>query len=131
MADKLYIPIFKFILFILILSFSFEPSNGQQTPDYPISYRIFCPLVINPAIVGSKDFSSIDFISGWQGKSNSQIIGINSRLTKKGPSYFLTSSNRQYSHFGIGGYLFNEKKSPSRNLGLGVAGSYQIPLNQQ
>jgi type IX secretion system PorP/SprF family membrane protein len=121
---------YSFVL-LLIFPLTVNLSIGQQIPLVPVSYRIFSPFIFNPAIAGSKDFSSIDFISGWQGKSNSQIICINSRLTRKGPSYFMTSSNRQYSHFGIGGYLFNEKKSPSRNIGLSAVGSYQIPLNQQ
>jgi hypothetical protein len=43
----------------------------------------------------------------------------------------MTTNTKQYSGFGIGGYLFNEKKSPSRNIGFGAVGSYQIPLNQQ
>jgi type IX secretion system PorP/SprF family membrane protein len=121
---------YSFVLF-LIFPLTINLSIGQQVPLVPVSYRIFSPFIFNPAIAGSKDFSSIDFISSFQGKSYSQIISVNSRLTKKGPSYFMTSSNRQYSHFGIGGYLFNEKMSPSRNMGLSAVGSYQIPLDQK
>jgi type IX secretion system PorP/SprF family membrane protein len=42
----------------------------------------------------------------------------------------MTPINRKFSNFGIGGYIFNEKKSPAGNLGIGITGSYQVPLDQ-
>jgi type IX secretion system PorP/SprF family membrane protein len=119
------------IIIPVILTWSIVPTFAQQIPQYPVSYRIFSPFIFNPAMAGSKDFSSIDLITGWNGKFNSQIISANSRLAKKGESYFMTPNTKKYSGFGIGGYLFNEKKSPSRNLGIAAAGSYQLPLDEQ
>jgi type IX secretion system PorP/SprF family membrane protein len=121
----------KRVIVIVILVTFFVPAFSQQVPQYPVSYRIFSPFIFNPAMAGSKDFSSVDLIAGIQGESNSQLISANSRLTKKGQSYFMSPNNKKYSGFGVGGYLFNEKKSPSRNIGIGASGSYQLPLDEQ
>lgn len=128
---KFKIPVVKSVLFFSILILFFKTATGQQTPLYPISYRIFSPFIFNPAIAGSKDFSSVDFISGWQEKSSSQIISVNSRFTKKVPGYFMSPVIKKFSNLGIGGYLFNEKNSPFQNTGLSAGCSYQIPLDRQ
>jgi len=121
----------KRVTVTVILVTLFVTAFSQQVPQYPVSYRIFSPFVFNPAMAGSKDFSSIDLITGLQGESNSQLLCATSRLTKKGPSYFMSPNNKKYSGFGVGGYLFNERKSPSRNIGIGLAGSYQLPLDEK
>jgi type IX secretion system PorP/SprF family membrane protein len=131
MDFKCYIPVVKSVIFILFLILHFNPLVGQQTPLDPVSYRIFSPFILNPAIAGSKDFSSVDLISGWLGKSNSQIISVNSRLTKKGSGYFMSPGTKKFSGLGIGGSLFNGKKSPSQNTGFSAACSYQIPVDKQ
>jgi type IX secretion system PorP/SprF family membrane protein len=128
---KFKIPVVKSVLSFLILVLFFNPAAGQQTPLYPISYRILSPFIFNPAIAGSKDYSSVDFISGWQGKSNSQIISVNSRLIKQEPGYFMSPVIKKFSNIGIGGYLFNEKNSPFQNIGFSAGCSYQIPLDRQ
>jgi type IX secretion system PorP/SprF family membrane protein len=128
---KSNLTIFRIALLILLYALSFNLSYAQQTPYHPLSYRIFSPFLFNPAMAGSKDFSSLDVISGWQGKSNSQVICVNSRITKKGPSYFMAPDVKEFSNFGIGGYLFNEDYSPSHNMGAGAICSYQIPLDKQ
>jgi len=131
MEFKPYISVLKRILFLLVFYSSCIPSNGQQVPLNPVSYRIFSPFIFNPAIAGSKDFSSVDIIVGKQGESNSQIICANTRLKKNGPGYFLSPNNKKFSNFGIGGFLFHEERSPSRNIGLSAIGSYQLPLDPQ
>ena len=131
MDSKVNIPSEKSVLLFLILILYFNPAAGQQTPEYPVSYRIFSPFILNPAIAGSKDFSSVDFISAWQGKSGSQILSANSRIITKSPGYVMSPNIKKFSSFGIGGYLFNEIKGPSQNIGLSGACSYQIPLDRQ
>lgn len=131
MDFRFYIPVVKSVLFFVILILHFNPAVGQQTPLYPVSYRIFSPFIFNPAIAGSKDFSSIDFVTGWKEESNSQIVSVNSRLTKKGPGYFMSPNVKKFRGLGIGGSLFNEKKSPSQNIGLSAVCSYQIPVDKQ
>jgi type IX secretion system PorP/SprF family membrane protein len=123
-------PVVKSVIFFIFLILHFNPLVGQQTPLDPVSYRIFSPFILNPAIAGSKDFTSVDFISGWQGKSNSQIISVNSRLTKKGSGYFMSPGTKKFTDLGVGGYVFNEKLSPSQNTGIGAICSYQIPLDK-
>jgi hypothetical protein len=71
-------------------------SEGQQVPFDPISYRIFTPFIFNPAISGSKDFSSTDLVASIQGSSKSQTISWNTRLSKKVPGYFLSPAIIEY-----------------------------------
>jgi type IX secretion system PorP/SprF family membrane protein len=116
-----------FLVHILICKVSY----GQQTPLNPVSYRIFSPFVFNPAIAGSKDFSSLDFIAGWNGKSNSQIVSENLRLSRKDPDYISSYSIKSFTNFGFGCFLFNEQNSESRNSGASLAISYQITLDKK
>ena len=130
--NSIYFKFFIKWLPILILIFSsFEHSIGQQVPQFPVSYRVFSPFIINPSIAGSKDFSSVDVIVGRHGKLNSQLICANSRLVKKGPAYFMSPTYKKFSNFGVGGYLFDENNSSTRNIGFGAMGSYQVPLDQR
>jgi type IX secretion system PorP/SprF family membrane protein len=118
------------VLISLFVS-SFYVAVGQQVPFFPVSYRIFDPYILNPAVAGSKDFSSADFIASWNGKLNSQILGFNSRLLKKGPSYFTSPGFREFSNVGVGGYLFRENDDTTHNLGIGAGFSFQIPMNDK
>jgi type IX secretion system PorP/SprF family membrane protein len=121
---------YAFIIFLVFVSFP-DVVKCQQVPLVPISYRIFDPFVFNPAITGSKDFSSLDIIAGWQGKSNSQIISENSRLLKKGATYFTSPDFKEFTGIGLGGYLFNEENSKFRNTGIDIACSYHIPVDKE
>ena len=116
-----------FLVFIL----SGNVSVGQQVPLNPISYRIYSSFIFNPAISGSKDFSSIDFIAAVQGTSKSQILGGNTRLTKRVHGYNLSPDITEFTNIGIGGYVFNDLSDSSRNLGVGATFSYHIPLNKK
>jgi type IX secretion system PorP/SprF family membrane protein len=118
-----------FLLFFLVISL--KVVDAQQVPLNPVSYRIFDPFIFNPAISGSKDFLSIDIISASQRKSNSQLIGISTRLAKKAPLYLSSTGSKEFTRIGIGGYLFNDKIGLNRNLGAGITTSYHMPLNKQ
>jgi type IX secretion system PorP/SprF family membrane protein len=131
MILKLYISVIRSVLLILILVFPFKQLVGQQTPLSPVSYRIFTPFIFNPAIAGSKDFSSIDIAGGWEGKSNSQILSVNSRLTKKGQAYFSSPAAKEFTNLGIGGSIFNKADGTMQNTGISAVCSYQIPLNKK
>ncbi|MCX6750238.1 MAG: PorP/SprF family type IX secretion system membrane protein, partial [Candidatus Pacearchaeota archaeon] len=117
------------ILIIFVFVFSFHKSEGQQTPLNPLSYWIFTPHIYNPAIVGSKDFLSINLNAAVQGKSNTQIISGNARFSKTRYGYFSTPEIKEFKNIGIGGTVFNDIKGLSQNIGVSVAGSYHIPLN--
>jgi type IX secretion system PorP/SprF family membrane protein len=122
-------PVFKKSLFICGFLYSFYLSNGQQTPLNPISYWIFTPYIYNPAIIGSKDFLSVDINAAFQGKSNTQIISGNTRFSKTKLGYLLSPDIKEFNNIGIGGSVFNDVNGLSQNIGASVAGSYQIPLN--
>lgn len=122
-------PPIKKILLILFLVFSFGISDGQQTPLNPISYWVFIPYIYNPAIVGSKDFFSIDLNASFQGKSNTQILSGNTRLTKTLSGYFSSPDILEFRNVGVGGSVFHDLNGTSENMGASAAASYQFPLN--
>jgi type IX secretion system PorP/SprF family membrane protein len=126
---KFYILDVKSVLFIFIYTFSFNLLNGQQTPLDPISYWVFTPYIYNPAIIGSKDFLSIDFNAAFKGESNTQILSGNTRFSKTRLGYFSSPEIKEFNNFGIGGSVFQDFKGLSQNIGASVAVSYQIPLN--
>jgi type IX secretion system PorP/SprF family membrane protein len=130
MAGKSDMPVIKILLFILILSFPFITSDGQQTPDYPVSYRIFNPQIFNPAIVGSKDYFAVDLIAGKYGESNSQILSGNSRLAKPQAGYFSSSALPEFTNIGLGGFLFDDYSGLSRKIGIGGSASYHFQLDK-
>jgi type IX secretion system PorP/SprF family membrane protein len=115
-----------FLVFTTLFVFSF----GQQTPQFPIYHRIVTPFIFNPAIAGSKDFFSVDFSAGRNGKTNSQLLSGNIRLSKSPENYFSSQGIPEFTNFGVGAYLYNDYKDLSRNIGLGLAGSYHVPLDK-
>jgi hypothetical protein len=87
--------------------------------------------MINPAIAGSKDFMAFDLAATIQGDNFSQLISGNTRIAKKGPTYFGAPVAKSFTQFGAGGSVFNDVTSPSRNIGASVATSYHVPLNDK
>jgi type IX secretion system PorP/SprF family membrane protein len=117
------------VLFVVMITFSFHTAEGQQTPLYPFSYWVFTPYIYNPAIAGSKDFLSIGANASFQGKSNTQLISGNMRISKAKTGYFLSPEMREFKNTGIGGSVFRDVNGLSTNLGISAAASYQIPLS--
>ena len=105
--------------------------TAQHTPLNPISSRVFTPFVINPGIAGSKDFMALDLSATIQGNDMSQLLSGNSRIAKKGPRYFGAPVAKSFTQVGLGASLFNDVSGPSRNLGIGIAASYHLPLNNK
>jgi len=119
-----------FILVTLFILAGIKVS-AQHTPLTPISNKVFTPFMINPAIAGSKDFMAIDLAATIQGDDYSQMLSTNTRVAKKGPRYFGAPVSRSFTNIGIGGALYNDHLSPSRNLGVSLATSYHLPLNEE
>ena len=117
------------LLFLTFLSGS-NLLKGQQTPLYPVSYRVLNPFILNPAIAGSKDFFSVNLLASKYDKINAQILSANTRIPKSGNSFFLSPAAAEFTNFGAGGILFNELNGSSRNIGIGGAGSYHFELDQ-
>jgi len=120
--------IFKSLLIFLFVIAGL-PVKGQQTPLNPISYWVFTPHIYNPAMVGSKDFLSVGINAAFQGAANTQLLSGNTRITKTNSGYFSSPDITEFRNIGVGAAVFNDFDGASRNTGLNVSGSYQIPLN--
>lgn len=118
------------LAFLIAFLLSSGISSGQQAPFYPVSYRIFNPFIINPAVAGSKDFTTADLNAGKHGDLNSQIVSFNGRLSKSGIDYFSSEGIPEFTNIGIGGIVFNEKNDLSRLVGIGATGAYHLKLDR-
>jgi len=125
--------VYKKLFLFIIASLCFYSSFGQQIPFNPVSYRIYSPFIINPAIAGSKDYFSLDMIAGFSGKSYSQIISGNTRITKKVLGYLPSGRTYSYTNIGTGfsGYNEYETSDSTHNAGISAAVAYHIPLNKR
>lgn len=121
----------KVIFITLFTLINVNIGLAQQTPLNPIANRVFTPLIINPAIAGSKDFMAIDLAAGIQGNDYSQFLSTNTRIAKKGPRYFGAPVAKSFTRFGLGATLFNDVMGPARNIGASAAASYHLPVNDK
>jgi len=94
--------------------------NGQDIPSKPLSIPVFHPMVINPAFVGSKDFTNISLTSRALRYPDSQVLNIHKRMR---------SRDGDYSGIGLGAYAFQEQLDLSWNTGLAVTGAYHYPID--
>jgi len=122
--------VIKAVLTLIAANF-INVTSAQQTPLNPLSYWVFTPYLYNPAMVGSKDFLTMDINAAFQGKSNAQILSGNTRLSKNKPGYFNSPKLKEFNGIGLGGSLFNDLNGSSHNIGVSAAGSYQIPLTSK
>jgi len=116
---------------ILIFALSFSLSEGQQTPEKPVSYRVFNPFIFNPAITGSKDYSFINLTAGFRDKVNSQLLCGDTRLKKTVPAYFPATETRQFSNVGAGAAVYHDFNGSSRNIGVSASAAYHLPVNKK
>jgi len=121
----------KTTLLIALFLMTGIKASAQHTPRNPISNSVFTPFIINPAIAGSKDFMAIDLAATIQGDDYSQLLSRNTRIAKKGPNYIGAPVGKSYTNFGVGSALFNDQSGSSANLGVSVAASYHLPLNDR
>lgn len=122
----------KGLLIFLILSVC-KVSEGQQMPFNPISFRIYTPFLLNPAIAGDKDFFSMDLLAGFTAHSNSQVISGNTRIMKKQPEYLQAPATSAYTNIGVGGFLFRDYQAPGNfySTGGGATFTYHIPVDRE
>jgi type IX secretion system PorP/SprF family membrane protein len=119
------------ILLTMLLVITPVALNGQESPFYPVSYRLFTPFIFNPAVAGSKDYTSFDFILSNYGSSNSQMISGNTRLSNSRKEYFSSLETTEFTNIGVGGYLFNDNIDLTNNIGLGASGSYHFQTDKE
>jgi type IX secretion system PorP/SprF family membrane protein len=117
------------IIIISIFVFSFCTARGQQTPFNPVTYWVFTPYIYNPGMVGSKDYISAGINAAFRANSNSQLLSGNSRISKTRSGYFSSPDIVEFKNVGIGGSVFRDLIGISKNIGMSVSVSYQIPLN--
>jgi type IX secretion system PorP/SprF family membrane protein len=117
-----------FIFYFVICS---NLLSGQQTPQYPISYRLLTPFIFNPAVAGSKDFFSADILTSFYGNDKAQLINGNLRISKSGSGYFSSRGAPKFSNIGVGGALFNEVNSQTHNSGMTGTVSYHLRLDKK
>ena len=121
----------KNIVFLLLsLGFSFVLS-GQQAPLQPVSYRIFSPMVINPAIAGCKDYTFINLIASINNSAESQIISAHTRLLLPKSKGNSSLEKPLFTKIGFGGYLFNEVVNSYRNIGISGSFALHLPLSKK
>lgn len=113
---------FTVVCLALILSglISGVALQGQIAPSKLLSLPVYHPMVLNPAYVGSKDFTNISLTTKLNKLSDSQILNLHKRIS---------SPEGSYSGFGFGAYAFQEQFDLSWNSGLAVAGSYHLALD--
>jgi type IX secretion system PorP/SprF family membrane protein len=112
-----------------LFMFSFCVTNAQQTPLNPVSYWVFTPYIYNPAIAGSKDYFSLGLNASFQGKSNTQLLSGNTRISKTKSGYFSSPDIIEFKNIGVGGAIYRDINGMSKNMGISATGSYQIPLS--
>lgn len=88
------------------------------------------PSWYNPAITGSKDFTSINFTHATGEDFNSMIISGNGRLVKKNKAYYNIPDHYTYRNIGLGYQLFNRSSEGISTTGFKASGSYHIELNE-
>lgn len=107
--------------FIIVILFLFSIMlNAQDVPSKPISIPVYNPMVLNPAFVGSKDFTNIGLTTKVLRYPDSQVLNIHKRLTK---------ADGNYSRVGFGIFGFQEQLNLTWNSGVALAGSFHIPLD--
>lgn len=103
---------------------AFTVTSGQHIPTKPSSYPVFTPLVLNPGIAGSKDFSRVELVSRVNGSQGAQMLSYHNRL-RNGTA---TNGSPAFSNFGMGGYLFHDRLGSSRNLAAGISAAWHVPM---
>jgi hypothetical protein len=123
--------LFYRILFLGFAALSvIRPVSGQELPYHPVSYRMLTPFIFNPAIAGSKDFSSIDYNLSKYRNSVSNLVSGSFRIPRSEGRYYSSLSSTQYTGAGLGGYAFDDFNGQWRNTGFGASLSYHIKLDR-
>ncbi|MEZ5071430.1 MAG: type IX secretion system membrane protein PorP/SprF [Bacteroidales bacterium] len=97
------------------------PMNAQEVPARPLSIPVYHPMVFNPAVVGSKDFTSVSLTSKVLNSPQNQLLQFHTRFGQH-PSGF--------SPWGLGSYVFRNNPGTEWETGASVAAAYHIPLDE-
>lgn len=124
-------------------------ASGQQLPMY--TQYMNNPLVINPAVAGTEDYTSLRFTSrqqwvGIKGAPSTQVLSLHSRIgqanfyNRKG----MINKETEFDDKGniiqkkgfifsgkeaVGGVLYNDRNGPIGKTGIQLVYAYHLPLN--
>ena len=104
---------------------------SQEIPYRPVAIQVFNPFIFNPAIAGSKDFASLDFLFSSLGKSNSELLSYESRITGKAENYSNSPGSPEFTNLGLGAYVFHISDGVRNNTGLNASLAYHIRLDDK
>lgn len=107
------------ILVVTLFLFTQKQSIAQQIGLY--SQYMFNDYLVNPAIVGTKNYIPI------HASIRRQWVGI----TEAPVSQQLTTHAYTGQNFGIGGAIFNEATGPTRQTGVNFSTAYHLVLKQE
>ncbi len=116
-------------LFMVLLCISCNNIYGQQLPSLPNSWPVFTPYILNPAIAGSKDFFSMDLSTGWADNYNSFLAAGAARIARRMKKFRDLPVLSDYTNFGAGSYIFNERTGPYNNTGAAGIFSWHLKLS--
>jgi type IX secretion system PorP/SprF family membrane protein len=122
-------PAIKKTLTLLFLSAFMTGASAQESTFNPVPFWIYTPYIYNPAMVGTKDYLTVDMNALFKDKINTQILGGNARFSKTGTGYSSSPDIMEFRNTGFGASLYHGVSGPSRNIGINAAASYQIPLS--
>jgi hypothetical protein len=83
---------------------------------------VYHPIVLNPAFVGSKDYTNITLTTKVSQTLDYQIVNLHHRISNQ---------EGEYTNLGFGAYAFQEQLRDSWNAGVAVTGSYHFSLDQE
>ena len=94
--------------------------DAQEVPSRPLSIPVYHPIVLNPAFVGSKDYTNISLTARIARTFDYQTLNLHQRITNK---------DGAYTRLGLGAYAFQEQLDNSWNSGVALSGAYHFALD--
>lgn len=130
---------FKSILPVLVLSFIFRATLGQQVPMY--SQYIMNGFLINPSMAGLDGYTTVNLTVreqwvGMAGSPSTYAASFQTRLLKDSYISKSTSVRKKFvkptrgGKVGLGGYLFTDNNGIMRRTGAQIAYAYHISMGR-
>lgn len=127
----------KRLVYILVFILAGSYAAGQQLPVY--SQYLYNKFLINPAVVGSDGYTSINLTAreqwvGYYGAPRTFSFSVQSRMLKqrykirRASSYRNTYRPKTDGKVGIGGYVFSDRNGLIQRTGAQVSYAYHMWL---
>jgi type IX secretion system PorP/SprF family membrane protein len=130
---------FRSIFPVLVLSFLFRATLGQQVPMY--SQYIMNGFLINPSMAGLDGYTTVNLTVreqwvGMAGSPSTYAASFQTRLLKDSYISKSTSVRKKFvkptrgGKVGLGGYLFTDNNGIMRRTGAQIAYAYHIAMGR-